>query len=356
MQGPGTKSVGDKLQHRQKDQSEWVHISVLPRMFSGNWRSELALGFITPFVVLGFLMAIGPSPSNVSRTGETDYGYGEQRSAQNDAPKNAYLPDSPENEAYCKHGKEEKDRKDCIISLRNAKAAERQALLSLVSLVATAVAILISAGGLLLLKYTLHATRDAVAEAETTAKAAQASVRQAARAARQQSAHMRRSLSLSEKAVRVQSASERPHLMLTELKASGLQGAPNSEGQVELTLNYQFQNFGKSPAFLKGVANKLGWDLGEAPTYPEPSKVPHMVAPVTGLYWRPPMGGLFLPKAVADGAVAGEVRLYFYGLLSYEGVLREPHVIRYCYQLVFQGNDATIAFRPGGPASYWEYT
>jgi hypothetical protein len=43
-------------------------------MFGGDWRSDFALGFLAPFVVLGVLMAFGPAPSNVSRAGETDYG------------------------------------------------------------------------------------------------------------------------------------------------------------------------------------------------------------------------------------------------------------------------------------------
>jgi hypothetical protein len=84
--------------------------------------------------------------------------------------------------------------------------------------------------------------------------------------------------------------------------------------------------------------------------------LPFIIAPVTGTYYRPPIGGVFIPKAIADDVAAGRRSLHFFGKLDYEDILDTPHVFRYCYRLVFQGKDATIAFRPAGLPSYWQYT
>jgi hypothetical protein len=58
-------------------------------MFGGIWRSELTIGFLTPFVVLGVLMAIGPSPRNVKVPLKWEPSQSEQRPSQSESEPSA---------------------------------------------------------------------------------------------------------------------------------------------------------------------------------------------------------------------------------------------------------------------------
>ena len=58
-------------------------------MFGGIWRSELTIGFLTPFVVLGVLMAIGPSPRNVKAPLKWEPSQSEQRPSQSESEPSA---------------------------------------------------------------------------------------------------------------------------------------------------------------------------------------------------------------------------------------------------------------------------
>ena len=161
----------------------------------------------------------------------------------------------------------------------------------------------------------------------------------------------------AEGAARVGAAAERPHMLLIQLTASGLLQPANAEGQVDLTVAYTFQNFGKNPAFLRGSNTRLYWgtDLQPTPTYTELTTVPHIVAPVHGTYYRPPTKAASIPSEIASAIADGRRLLHLYGLLKYDDVLGEPHILRYCYRISFEGKDESVAFMPAGPPSYWEY-
>jgi hypothetical protein len=182
-------------------------------------------------------------------------------------------------------------------------------------------------------------------------------------AAREQSRDMKASIAVSaeaadaaKKTAQVTAAAERPHILLTELKIVGLRQPPDAEGNVEVKCTYQFQNFGKSPAFLKDACVRFNWaNLPPNPSYPSLNRVPHIIAPVTGIYYTRPVG-VVVPHAICEDVAADRLPVHVYGLLTYEDVLGTLHTLRYCYRLAFEGNDASVMFRPGGPSTYWEYT
>jgi len=127
--------------------------------------------------VLGALLfstvvAMGPAPGSIKRSGEAQQGQHQKGGPQGGATKDAHKPHAAEHEAYCQEAREGKERKDCIIALRSAEATERQAILSLIGLALVLVTIVLTALGLLLVKGTLEATRDALAEAKTSSGAA----------------------------------------------------------------------------------------------------------------------------------------------------------------------------------------
>jgi hypothetical protein len=146
-------------------------------MSASDWRSNIVVGC---GVIAGILLALwfssvvalGPAPGSGKGDDEARRGQSQHGSAKDGATKRAYQPDAPEDAAYCSNGKDDKERKDCVIALRNAKATERQALFALIGLGLVGITIVLTALGSVFVWKTVKLTGEAVAQATRAAEAA----------------------------------------------------------------------------------------------------------------------------------------------------------------------------------------
>lgn len=153
-------------------------------------------------------------------------------------------------------------------------------------------------------------------------------------------------------------SAERPHMVVRELKISGLASTPNPDGKVSLALTYRVQNFGRTPAFPKETAIQMHFvpELPVGLPYLEPTQIRGTTTPNHwwGSEWPTPL------QADADSVRrvgVGETNLLCIGYFKYADIFGEPHETRFAYKLVIDaGSDASKHFAAVGPDSYWSYT
>jgi hypothetical protein len=61
---------------------------------------------------------------------------------------------------------------------------------------------------------------------------------------------------------------ERPHMVLSELKITGIRRPPDSQGRVRLSVSTRILNYGRSPAHIKSFINLVvvGTEIGSPPS------------------------------------------------------------------------------------------
>ncbi len=150
---------------------------------------------------------------------------------------------------------------------------------------------------------------------------------------------------------------DRPHLLPTEFKVSGLRGAPGENGRIELSENWKFVNFGRSPAFVKEISfnHHIGQELPLAPEYFH--RIPSsFIIGVQGWYGSVEPSKMMVAAADADAVLAGTADLFSYGYIKYIDTTGQDHVIRFANKFIFGDGGASIRFHPAGLSAYEEYT
>ena len=162
---------------------------------------------------------------------------------------------------------------------------------------------------------------------------------------------------LTKQSVEIAADADRPYMLISKISVSGTRIAPDSIGQVPIAVNFRFENYGRSPAFLKEVSVSLviSKDLDAVPDYGECTPT-RFIAGVGGWY-----GSLEPSTIMKDGADIckfhmSEYEIYFFGMLSYAGTNNRKHRSRFAYKMIFNGGDASERQYPIGPDSYWENT
>lgn len=150
---------------------------------------------------------------------------------------------------------------------------------------------------------------------------------------------------------------ERPHMLISQLSAHGIQRAPDDDGNVKISINYKFINFGRSPALLKAscIMQVVLYNLPEVPIYGEPNKMRFILAPHTGHGNIKPIEEIAEASIIAK-LVSGDEHFFIFGFLKYNDVFGNGHITRFAYRIMFGAGDSSEGFIPDGPDSYWEYT
>ncbi len=157
--------------------------------------------------------------------------------------------------------------------------------------------------------------------------------------------------------VNILSETERPHMLISEIKVKGITSPPDIDGMVSIYIDYRTVNYGRSPAFLTDacVNYEIVSILPANPQYVSPIATRFIIA-VGGWY-----GSVGKPAATRIDAdkirkvLMGESEIYIIGYIFYTGSSSRPHKSRFCYRMIFDG-DASVRFDPDGPDSYWENT
>lgn len=154
-------------------------------------------------------------------------------------------------------------------------------------------------------------------------------------------------------------SSERPHMVVNQLKVSGLTSAPTADDKVALQLTYRIQNYGRSPAFAKELAIVIRAAVEELPDGLPYEKVHELRGTTAPDHWYGSQypSTVLLNADLARFVVAGNVKLFIYGYFKYADVFDRSHETRFAYQLVVDvGADASKHFATVGPGSYWAHT
>jgi hypothetical protein len=149
---------------------------------------------------------------------------------------------------------------------------------------------------------------------------------------------------------------DRPHMLISEMSASGITSPPGPDGNVTILFKHKFINYGRSPAFLQNLCIQYtAKELKGPPTYEKQTPTRFIIA-VNSWYGSIKPSELKIDGADIREILAGNTELYIYGRIEYTGLGKPPHVHRFAYYLVFEGGDASDRFYPAGPDSYWENT
>lgn len=155
---------------------------------------------------------------------------------------------------------------------------------------------------------------------------------------------------------------DRPRMLVSELKVSGIRNAPDAKtGEVKVLLGYRLKNFGKSAASLTRFSMKIRLDTNVEPNPDysdavEAREIRHILPPNGWFGNSPkPYESSATPAEVAD-VLAKRKWIFFFGIIEYSGLGGTEHKLRFCYRVHFgNGNDSEV-FEPTGPDSYWEET
>ena len=151
-------------------------------------------------------------------------------------------------------------------------------------------------------------------------------------------------------------SAERPHMIISELKVSGL-NSPPADGKIPLTITFRITNFGRTPAFAKQMSlhlyfmDKLPRDLHQ-----EVREINGVTAPDRwwGTEWPTTVEA---PLDRIERVKSGEFGIFVYGCFKYEDIFERPHETGFAYSLdVERGSDASKHFSPAEAPSYWKYS
>ncbi|HJQ57720.1 MAG TPA: hypothetical protein VJ890_12475 [Vineibacter sp.] len=150
---------------------------------------------------------------------------------------------------------------------------------------------------------------------------------------------------------------DRPHVFASSLRLHGLKQPPGGNGVVPVFLTYEFVNYGRSPALIKGISLSVTTSqLPEAPAY-GPASTIRQVVPVQGTFRSPrPIEVFKLPPAAVDKLARSEVPIAAFGYVDYGDSQGQDHRTAFMYEFSFRDGDESSAFHPTGPESYWQYT
>jgi hypothetical protein len=150
---------------------------------------------------------------------------------------------------------------------------------------------------------------------------------------------------------------ERPHMIMDELKISGLK-SPQVNGSIPSLFFFKIQNFGRTPSFAKELALQFHFDkkLPEGVTLLKMTEIVGVTAPgrTYGVDWPNEHA---LPADKFKLVVAGATNIFVIGCFKYTDVFERPHESHFAYQLeIDAGADSSKHFSPAGGKSYWKYT
>ena len=150
---------------------------------------------------------------------------------------------------------------------------------------------------------------------------------------------------------------ERPHMIISDIKISGIKNPVDDYGQVKLSIAVRTMNYGRSPALLKSFVNmvSIGSELDPIPQYGDPSPIRFIIAPNHWYGTIKPIE-IFIPGASVAKIISGEDRVWNCIVLEYQDSFKRPHTMRSAYRVMFGAGDVSEHFYPDGPDSYWEYT
>jgi hypothetical protein len=151
-------------------------------------------------------------------------------------------------------------------------------------------------------------------------------------------------------------AAERPHMIVQEIKARGLDRKPDAEGKVQLEFDFSFLNSGKTPASIQfthwGVQCRA--ELEAEAHYP--SQYPSRFTIAPGGTFHSTVPARFSQPAEKIAEVwLGNFSIWITGCLEYKDSFGTDHMNRFCYRLPFDGAECKRGY-PDGPDEYWEYT
>jgi hypothetical protein len=153
-------------------------------------------------------------------------------------------------------------------------------------------------------------------------------------------------------------SAERPHMVVSELKVSGRNSAPNAEGNVEILLAIQVMNFGRSPAFVRDLSLQIifGKELPSVPAYTTAQQLRGATVPTRswGTEWPEKIG---VPAFLVQLSNVQKAEMFVFGYFKYADIFELPHETAFAYQIIFDpGADSSKHFTAADPSAYWRYT
>lgn len=150
---------------------------------------------------------------------------------------------------------------------------------------------------------------------------------------------------------------DRPHVFASNLCLHGLKQAPDANGLVPVFLSYEFVNYGRSPALIKGISLTVTTSqLPEAPAY-GPASAVRQVVPVQGAFRAPrPIEVFKLPPMAIENLRRSELTVAVFGYVDYADAQGQGHRTAFLYEFAFKEGDESNGFQPIGTEAYWQYT
>jgi len=155
---------------------------------------------------------------------------------------------------------------------------------------------------------------------------------------------------------------DRPNLLPIDFRITGLKNTPDGAGLIKCDFRFKFQNFGRSPAFVKKysvdvwVCDSPEDELPTSPHYKTPIKTRHIIAPITGWYGTTNPSHVFMESGKAEALLKGIGKCVAYGFIEYGNVGRESYEIKFAFQFDFDEAGNSLRYYPAGSDKYWRYT
>lgn len=152
-------------------------------------------------------------------------------------------------------------------------------------------------------------------------------------------------------------AVDRPHVFVSGLRLHGLKQPPDAQGLVPVSMTYEFANYGRSPAVIRGIFLSVGTNPPpDTPTYGAPNTV-RQVIPVHGVFRSVrPVEVFRLPPAVIAKVQSSETPVVAYGYVDYTDPFGHEHRSAFLYEFSFRDADESAGFHPAGLDAFWHYS